>query len=96
MSSINILNQDKDALVKVTKVKYAPKYWGGMLFGFNVYAVKWFKKTLLGTYDNAEDAAQVTNEIRVLMKHGARRYGMPEASLELSELFELEGRELDG
>ena len=88
-----IINQDKDEIFALAdkdlfggRVYVEPRHYKGQLMGWNVMGKRFFKKTLLGTYDTDCDARQVVVEIYKLLQNGVESYSMPEPALDLEDL----------
>lgn len=90
---MKIRNQDGDRCYNVTKVEYEPHFHDGELWGWRIFGFTNKRKYLLGYRDTGEEAHQITEEIKTLMKRGAEYYSIPEL-IDLESEIEIEKLEV--
>lgn len=78
---MKVINQDRDEVIFVRKAYYAPVFSPNSLICicFNVYAKTeaGSRKKLLGTVDDSDNAAKITDEINEKIQEGVAEYYFP-------------------
>ena len=83
-----ILGQDSNIIFTLDKglfrgiIHTRDIYVQGKFYGSNIYGKKFFRRYLLGTYEN-DEAEQIVREIYNLLKSGQKFYSMPAPTIDI-------------